>query len=66
MMLNKYFLLMLILNLSLINISVINSPIEIRNLEAFKDGKRKLDEQTDNSIIIQFGKDVTFEEGKFL
>ena len=66
MKLNKYLLFMLILICSLINISGTNSPIEKRNLEPVNDGKRTLNEQTDNYIIIQFNKDVTYEGGKFL
>ena len=48
---------------SLINISRTNSPFDIKNLEPVKDGKRTLNEQFDNYIIIQFKKDVTFEGG---
>ena len=66
MKLNKYLLFMLILICSLINISGTNSPIEKRNLEPVNDGKRTLNEQTDNYIIIQFGQEVTFNEGTFL
>ena len=66
MKLNKYLLFMLILICSLINISLTNSPIEIRNLEPVNDRKRILNEQIDNYIIIQFNKTITFEEGKFL
>ena len=64
--LKKYLLFMLILICSLINISKTNSPIEIKNLKSVNDGKRILNEQIDNYIIIQFNKTVTFEEGKFL
>ena len=63
---NKYFLFMLILICSLINISGTNSSIKKRNLESVTDGKRTLNEQIDNYIIIQFNKNVTYEEGKFL
>ena len=58
---NKYLLFMLILISSLINIGETNSPIEIRNLEPINDGKRTLDEQTDNYIIIQFNKSITYK-----
>ena len=63
---NKNLPFILILIYFLINISINNSPIEIRNLEPANDSKRTLDEKTDNYIIIQFNNDVTFEEGKFL
>ena len=66
MKLNKYFVFMLILICSLINISGTNSPIGIRNLEQVNDVKRKLDEQTDNYIIIEFGIDISYGGGKFL
>ena len=61
MKLNKYFLFMSILICSLINISGTNSPIEIRNLEPVNESKRTLDEQTDNYIIIQFNKTITYK-----
>ena len=63
---NKYFLFMLILICSLININVTNSPIEIRNLEPVKDGKRRLDKQTDNYIIIEFVQTVVYGGMTFL
>ena len=66
MKLNKYFVFMLILICSLIYISGTNSPIGIRNLEQVNDVKRKLDEQTDNYIIIEFGIDISYGGGKFL
>ena len=61
MKLNEYLLFMLILLCSLININVTNSPIEIRNLEPVNDVKRTLNEQTDNYIIIQFNKTITYK-----
>ena len=61
MKLNKYFLFMSILICSLININGTNSPIEIRNSEPVNDSKRTLDEQTDNYIIIQFNKTITYK-----
>ena len=64
MKLNEYLLFMLILICSLININVTDSPIEIRNLEPVKYGKRTLDEQIDNYIIIQFNKNVSYEKEK--
>ena len=66
MELNKYFLFMLILICSLINISGNDSPIGTRNLETNNNGKRALDEQIDDYMIIQFDKDVSYEGGKFL
>ena len=58
---------MLILICSLINISGNNSPIEKRNLEPVNDGKRTLDEQTDNNyIIIQFNETVAYDAGTLL
>ena len=58
---------MLILICSLINISGNNSPIEKRNLEPVNDGKRTLDEQTDNNyIIIQFNETATYDVGSLL
>ena len=59
MKLNKFFLFMLILIYSLINISGNNSPIGIG--ESSNDSKRALEEQIDNYIILQFNKDVTYE-----
>ena len=64
MKLNKYLLSILIC--SLINISETNSPIEIGNLEAINDNKRKLDEHTDNYIIIEFNNSAIFERGELL
>ena len=64
MKLNKFFLFMLILIYSLINISGNNSPIGIG--ESSNDSKRALEEQIDNYIILQFNKDVTYEGGAFL
>ena len=64
MKLNKCFLFMLILICSLINISGNNSPIGIG--ESSNDSKRTLEEQIDNYIILQFNKEVSYEEGKFL
>ena len=64
MKLNKYLLSILIC--SLINISETNSPIEIGNLEAINDNKRKLDERTDNYIIIEFNNSAIFERGELL
>ena len=57
---------MLILICSLINISKTNSPIEIKNLKSVNDGKRILNEQIDNYIIIEFNETVTYEGGQFL
>ena len=57
---------MLILICFLINISVTNSQTETRNLEPVNDRKRRLNEQIDNYIIIEFNKNVTYQEGKFL
>ena len=64
MKLNKFFLFMLILIYSLINISGNNSPIGIG--ESSNDSKRALEEQIDNYIILQFNQDVTYEGGAFL
>ena len=66
MKLNEYLLFMLILLCSLININVTNSPIEIRNLEPINDGKRRLDKQTDNYIIIEFDQTVVYGGMTFL
>ena len=63
---NKYLFIMLILICPLINISGINSPFEIRNLEQVNDCRGKFNEQTDNYIIIQFNTDVSFAGGNFL
>ena len=57
---------MLILICFLINISGTNSQTETRNLEPVNDRKRRLNEQIDNYIIIEFNKEVTYEGGKFL
>ena len=64
MKLKKYLLSILIC--SLINISETNSPIEIGNLEAINDNKRKLDEHTDNYIIIEFNNSAIFEREELL
>ena len=64
MKLNKFFLFMLILIYSLINISGNNSPIGIG--ESSNDSKRALEEQIDNYIILQFNQNVTYAGGKFL
>ena len=64
MKLNKFFLFMLILIYSLININGNNSPIGIG--ESSNDSKRALEEQIDNYIILQFNQNVTYEGGKFL
>jgi len=64
--LKKYLLFMLILICSLINISKTNSPIEIKNFKPVNDGKRILNEQIDNYIIIEFNEAVTYEGGQFL
>ena len=61
---NKFFLFMLILIYSLINISGNNSSIGIG--ESSNDSKRALEEQIDNYIILLFNQDVTYEGGKFL
>ena len=66
MKINKHFLFILILKYSLFNISGTNSPIEITNLEPVNNGKRTLNEQTDNYIILEFEEEVNFEGGKFL
>ena len=63
---NKYFLFMLILICSLININVTNSPIETRNLEPTNDDKRTLDEETDNYIIIEFSATPCYQPFEFL
>ena len=54
---------MLILICSLINISGNDSPIGTRNLETNNNGKRALDEQIDDYMIIQFDKEVSYEGG---
>ena len=64
MKLNKCFLFMLILICSLFNISGNNSPVGIG--ESSDDCKRKLEEQIDNYIIIQFNKDFSYNGGIFL
>ena len=64
MKLKNYLLFNMILICSLINFNGTNSPIEIRNLEPVKYGKRTLDEQIDNYIIIQFNKNDSYEKGK--
>ena len=64
MKLNKFFLFMLILIYSLINISGNNSPIGIG--ESSNDSKRALEKQIDNYIILQFNQDVSYEGGEFL
>ena len=60
---NKYFLFMLILICSLINISGNNSSIGIG--ESSNDSKRILQEQIDNYIILQFNKEIKYEGGNF-
>ena len=60
---NKYFLFMLILICSLINISGNNSSIGIG--ESNNDSKRILQEQIDNYIILQFNKEIKYEGGNF-
>ena len=60
----KFVLFMLLLICSLINISGNNAPIGIA--ESSNDSKRTLEEQIDNYIILQFNKEVSYEEGKFL
>ena len=64
MKLNKFFLFMLILIYSLINISGNNSPIGIG--ESSNDSKRALGQQIDNYVILQFNQDLTYEGGTFL
>ena len=60
MKLNKCFLFILILICSIVNINGNNPPKGIENLESSNDGKRTLDGQNYNYIIMQYNQEVSY------